>query len=437
MAPLRDVREALAELIRAPAVAAERAQHGDRVAQLQTQLAEAEPALVAEDTREQRDAHLALYGAALELRAAWMREQRASLEKAIQYAIAQCRRTRSLKSLFDAPRGPGLWLRQLFPCFGCTLLSLGNNFAADTESSARVIIDEAGQCHPAYAVSALMRAPSALVLGDVNQLEPVVGLGLDDENRIRRGLKLSISEALLVPYRTYDDSGSSAQSLADRAAPERPSLRDHFRCQPQIIALCEAWCRYGMRVRTPPRSRADIAPELEAPVLFVPMEGEQRSVAGSWVNDAEAGELQRWVQQLLARGIAPGDIGVITPFRSQADLLQRALRAARVPIETAREEESDDNLSLFAPALQGALALGTVHRFQGGERSIMLFSTAVTRAGSLRFLNDRVNLLNVAASRAKEHLVVIGHEATLMSGRHSRVLVQGALRPHTSRASSL
>jgi superfamily I DNA and/or RNA helicase len=69
-----------------------------------------------------------------------------------------------------------------------------------------------------------------------------------------------------------------------------------------------------------------------------------------------------------------------------------------------------------------------VHRFQGGERHIILLSTTVTRPSSLRFLDERVNLVNVAASRAKEHLVIIGHEATLLAGRHTRALLADAER---------
>ena len=46
-------------------------------------------------------------------------------------------------------------------------------------------------------------------------------------------------------------------------------------------------------------------------------------------------------------------------------------------------------------------------------------------------MNDRVHLLNVAASRAKDHLIVVGHEPTLLTGHNTRILVenQPRLRP--------
>jgi superfamily I DNA and/or RNA helicase len=77
------------------------------------------------------------------------------------------------------------------------------------------------------------------------------------------------------------------------------------------------------------------------------------------------------------------------------------------------------------PGRGGGVALGTVHRFQGGERSIVLFSSVLTRGSSLAFLNARPNLLNVAISRAQHHFVCLGHAAVLAQGPRSRLLVDG------------
>jgi superfamily I DNA and/or RNA helicase len=320
-----------------------------------------------------------------------------------------------------------MWLKRTFPSFGCTLLSIGNAFPAEPDSIRRVIIDEAGQCHSAYAVSALLRARSALLIGDVHQLEPVIGLGVDDERRIRRGMKLKIPEGELEPYRVYDESGNSAQSLADRAVATRPTLRDHFRCQPAIVALCEAWCSYGMIVHTPPASLGHLLAELSAPVLFLPVNGEQRRFAGSWQNEAESFQLLAWVRRLLAAGVPSADVAVITPYRGQFEAVFRALRAAGLPTERAAAEETDQEPSgLFGREV--GVAVGTVHRFQGGERRVVLLSTTVTRSASLGFLDDRVHLLNVAASRAKDHLIVVGNEPTLRAGQHTRILVEGQPR---------
>ncbi len=380
-----------------------------------------------EDSRVRERLGFELFQAAESLRAAWAVANRINLLNVLTLALRATRGSRSIKRLLEAPGAGSAWLRRLFPCWGSTLLSLGNVFPAEAGCIEHVIIDEAGQCHPGYAVSALLRAKSALVIGDVHQLEPVIGLSREDELRILRSLRLGIATERLEPYRTHDEAFTSAQSLADRAVEVRPTLIDHFRCQPEIAAICERLCAYGLVTRTAPSSRALSVPELAAPVLFLPLSGEQQRHAGSWVNPSEALEVVRWVQYLIACGIPPDEVGVITPFRGQLDLLWRELAHARVPLAQQGRPAEQDNLDLFG-APSGGLALGTVHRFQGGERSIILFSTTVTRPTSLRFIDERVNLINVAASRAREHLITVGHEATLRAGRYTQALLCDARR---------
>lgn len=400
----------------------------NRLEQLRAEAAKA--SLIARDPVEPApvddEAFAELTRSALELRELWLRRNRNEVRDSLRAAIAACTRTRSLRGLLDASSGAGLWLRRLFPCFGCTLLSLGNAFSSERPVFERVIVDEAGQCHPAYVVSALLRAHSALVIGDVHQLEPVIGLGREDERRIFRGLKLRASEEQMAPYRTYDGSRNSAQSLAERAVPKRPALRDHFRCQAEIARLSDAWCGYGLVPRAPRASCQSFVPELVAPVLLAPVRGEQERFLGSYRNRVEGLEVARWVQRLLAAGLSAADIAVITPYRGQSEHLLQALRSAGLPVESPRDELSEEaSLELFEGA-NAAVAVGTVHRFQGGERRVVLFSTTVTRTESLGFIDERVHLLNVAASRAKQHLIVIGNAPTLTQGRHTRLLVESA-----------
>lgn len=365
-----------------------------------------------------------LFTAACHVRQLWAAKNKKPLLEALQRAAATCKSLKSLRSLLAASKGPGTWLQRLFPVWGCTLLSLGNNFAPDPESIARVVIDEAGQCHPAYAISALLRAQSALVIGDTHQLEPVIELTAADEARLLKPIKEKYRGGL-APFRAFESSYTSAQSVADRAVTERPVLIDHFRCQSEIAQICEQLCNYGLVARAPRRSCVATVPELDHPLLLARVTGEQRRLLGSWCNEAEVAEVAKWAAYLLRSGLTPAELGIITPFRGQLDLLWRQLRQARIPLEKPTFGEDDDQLSLLGAPTAG-VALGTVHRFQGGERRVILFTTTVTDAGSLRFLNDRVNLVNVAASRAKEHLITIGHVPTLRAGANTRLLVQQA-----------
>jgi AAA domain len=409
-----DLELALSDVSRAQAATAERARLEQALAELQ-----AHPVNDAESTAPGEATCYELFQAALRLHHAWTLKHKAPLVKTLAVALGAARSARSLRRLMETPGGTAAWLRRLFPAWGCTLLSLGNNFPPEP-CITRVIIDEAGQCHPAYAVSALLRARSALVIGDVHQLEPVVDMSQEDDRRMCRIARMPLDFPGARHYRVHETAATSAQHLADRAVAKRFTLVDHFRCQPAIAAISDALCDYGLVIHTKPASRRHEVPELSESVIFQAVLGEQTPYGGSWSNRLEVEAALDWLRRLLRAGISPGDIAVITPFRGQLMALSQALRSARIPFEQEFQSLETDTPTLFH---EGRVAIGTVHRFQGGERSIVLFSATVTRTTSLRFLDERVNLLNVAVSRARDHLITLGHTPTLRAGRITGLLV--------------
>ncbi|HYQ30933.1 MAG TPA: DEAD/DEAH box helicase, partial [Polyangiaceae bacterium] len=364
-----------------------------------------------------------LFAAAVAVREAWASERASELVKAVASALRTVEQERSLRPFFRNEPAAARALCRLFGIWGSTLLSLGNCFPSEAGSIARLVIDEAGQCHPAHAVSALMRAESGLVIGDVHQLTPVIELGADDEARLLRACRLEIPMPLLLPYRVHADAQVSIQSLADRAVSTRLALVDHFRCQPEIIALSDQLCGYGLTVHTQRADRRQHAEYLAHPVSLVDLRGEQAALAGSWCNELELRETVALLLSLLERGVPAGELAVITPYRGQLERLGRTFAERGIPLEYSAELAESEG----ARGRQRAgVALGTVHRFQGGERSIVLFSSVVTHPTSLGFLNARPNLLNVAISRAQHHFVCLGHAPTLAQGRRTRVLTASA-----------
>ncbi len=365
-----------------------------------------------------------LFQAALTVREAWARAHTSELCPALEAALAALEETKSLRSLYRSAPEHARRLQQLFGLWGATLLSLGNCFPGEPGSIQRGVIDEAGQCHPAHAVSMLLRAESVLVIGDAQQLTPVVEVGPDDDQRLLESARISLSAALLAPYRVHTRALASTQSVAERAVCQRHDLIDHFRCQPEIIAISDRLCRYGLNVHTPAADRLREAPFLSAPVAWIDVAGEQEALGGSLWNSLELQHTLSLVQRLLAAGITPAEIAIITPYRGQLERLRRGFAELRVPLEFSLELAEGDVPSGERGSV--GLALGTVHRFQGGERSIVLFSSVVTRAASLPFLNGRPNLLNVAVSRARHHFVGVGRRDVLARGALTRVLTDAA-----------
>lgn len=412
----------LRELLVRAASSAERARRAER---LRAELAAlgSEPAPLEAKVEIPEALSRELFARAVAAREAWAGAHAEELVVALATAVRVVEQERSVRSLFRSEPEAARALCRLFAIWGSTLLSLGNCFPADLGGNARLVIDEAGQCHPAHAVSALLRAEAALVIGDVHQLSPVIELGADDEERLMRSCRLATSTALLLPYRVHADATVSSQSLADRAVKERGKLTDHFRCQPEIIALSDALCDYGLAVHTSRADRSRHAPYLRSPVLFIDLRGEQARLAGSWHNELELEETLTLVESLRNSGVQLEDIAVITPYRGQLEQLRRGFFQRRIALESSPELAEAEGARL---GRSGGVALGTVHRFQGGERSIVLFSSVVTHGSSLAFLNTRPNLLNVAISRAQHHFVCLGHAAVLARGPRSRLLVDGA-----------
>lgn len=414
---IEDLRDVLLRAKRGHHVARQRVRIDEELALIQesgTLSDETPPQLVEENAT--------LYAAAWRLRECWVIKHGKPISGALKRAIDMLGQRSSLRTICEKDTDTTTWLRRLYPVLGCTLLSLGNALPAEADSVERVIIDEAGQCHPAYAVAGLMRAERALLIGDVHQLEPVVRLKAADEMRVRRAAKITLDDVELEPYRVYSERPSSAQALGDRAVVDRPALRDHFRCQPAIISVSDALCGYNLKVHTPPRDLSGTLPWLTEPLLFADVPGQQQRRRGSWENPDEARVIMRLLEVVARAGLSWDQVAVLTPYVAQLEQLRAQLRQVGVPLDADRGMGTP-SLALFD---QGRLATGTVHRFQGGERTLILFSTVVTTQRSLGFLDGRVNLLNVAVSRARDHLIVVGDGATLRQGKLTQRLIERA-----------
>jgi len=356
-----------------------------------------------------------LHDLAVRLRENWARTHRERLARTCADAIEILRTRRSFRNISQDTLTD---LQSLFPVWGCTLLSLGNAIPFHQNIVERLVIDEAGQCHPAYAISGLYRARRALLIGDEFQLEPVIHLDRGEENRVLRRLS---QPSIDSDFRTSAQDHCSAIKLASRRAVDVPVLRDHFRCQAPIIDISNTLCSYGLIIRTP--LEPVMHPLLPHAIVGLDISGVQTPYLGSWRNMQEVDALTRLITRLLSSGISPGRIAVLTPYRGQLRALDDALKRAGVPLFEANGPDQRDGLQGVLFDLPTELVVsGTVHRFQGGERDIVLFSTVVTEDRSMPFLNERENLLNVAVSRARRHLVVIGDRSRLSTGTFTQKL---------------
>jgi hypothetical protein len=240
-----------------------------------------------------------------------------------------------------------------------------------------VILDESSQIDQVRAAPGLLRGRRAVIAGDPYQLRHVTfladaevkgtldrhGLGtLEDRLDLRRNSIFDASLAV-APVRWLDQHYRSVPHLIEFSA-------DHF---------------YGDRIRLMTRHPRN--EQLDA-IDVVRVDG-ARGEDGA--NPAEVEAVERIVRELAASGAT--SIGVVSPFRGQADALEAMLVDAFPPAEIRRL----------------GLRVGTVHTFQGNERDVVVMSLALAEtdgARSRRFVEDP-NLFNVLVTRARQHAIVV------------------------------
>jgi hypothetical protein len=235
-------------------------------------------------------------------------------------------------------------------------------------------------------------ADKALVVGDPKQLPPIITM--DGNTKIQYEHQygedtnaLMYSPATVSAYHR----ASSAKTGHHNDIGNSIILEEHRRCQPPIAEAFVEIAEYvGMKIETQPLdlTTKETQPFVNMggkPFLFYDVVGRSKSRN---TNLNEADTIVSVVKKLLEAGYSYQDIGIITPYAAQESLLKRRL---------SKED------------LQNKIQVGTIHKFQGVEFNVILFSSVIfLPEHSSFFINSAPNMLNVALSRAKQLFVVVG-----------------------------
>ena len=275
--------------------------------------------------------------------------------------------------------------------WACTALTAESNFPLESGLFDLVIIDEASQCNLAAVLPLAYRAKRLAVVGDPCQLNPIVSLsdGLLQEIAVQTGF----DDNDLRTRGIHHKFGSAYFAFEFAARPRTPVLlNEHYRCHPHIARwFNKTFYKGELTVLTDVSDKS----QRDRSIGWVDVDGaaEQPS-AGSWLNQKEAEQTVKQLRAVIESGYET--VGVVTPFTAQAKLIERI----------AKEQVDKDCLK------KTRFDSGTAHRFQGGEREAILFSSVLSpdraRSGA-RWIEKERNLLNVAVSRARRALIVLGH----------------------------
>lgn len=261
---------------------------------------------------------------------------------------------------------------RIFPVVITTCIS-AHRLGAPKPYFDMVIMDEASQCNCAVSLVPIIRGKNLMLVGDPQQLSPVIVLDPKNNQALKKRYKIS---------REYDYMENSIYKtyLACDSVSDEILLSYHYRCHEKIIEFNNKKYYNGkLKIRS--------SVQEDTPLVYLDLE--EDPAAGKNTAPAEAAKIIEFVQENRDK-----KIGIITPFTNQRDCINQKLR----------ENGIED------------IQCGTVHAFQGDEKDIILFSLAVTDqtfAKTYGWLKNNKELINVATSRAKEKLILLSSSRNL------------------------
>lgn len=279
------------------------------------------------------------------------------------------------------------WLNFTIPVVSTTFASFGRMFKNLNENSiSNLFIDEAGQALPQASVGAIFRSKKVMVVGDPSQIKPVMTL---DSNVL----------TLIGRYYNVDEkfvsANASAQTIVDATSQYCFQKNE------------DEWIGIPLWVhRRSDYPMFTISNKISYDGLMVQGKSEDESKGKSqWydstgkANDKFVKEQADLLKSMIDKRLQEDpnladEIYVITPFRNVAYKLAEVLDGINF---TKRENGKTTNI-------------GTVHTFQGKEAKIVYFVLGADSDsnGAAKWAVSDPNMMNVAATRAKEEFYVIG-----------------------------
>ncbi|PAU66240.1 DNA helicase [Pseudomonas sp. PIC25] len=323
----------------------------------------------------------------------------------------------TLRDKLPIEQRPLLWEAFFFvvPVVSTTLASFDRLFLGmGQDSLGWLLLDEAGQATPQSAAGAIWRSRRAVIVGDPLQIEPVftVPLSLAEDLRQRHAVApiwSPVDESVQTLADRITPFGSWVELAADASqgnAPERlwtgMPLRTHRRCDDPMFSVANEIAYAGQMVQ----GRVD-AQGRPKPTAFTCVLGDsawldiRSSCVQHPVSEDEIDHLLACLEQLRQ-----------TPAMILSGSPDKADTRAKVFVISPFRKIAQACKSRIKQAGFSGIDCGTVHTFQGKEADIvfLMLGTApgAEGAGARAWAAGKPNLLNVAITRAKCRLYVLG-----------------------------
>ena len=284
-----------------------------------------------------------------------------------------------------------------------------------------VVVDEASMLQlPLYYCAVALAQKRIVVAGDFRQLPPIVRVGSNSSRGDSPAADEEANMKSLMTENAFTKSGVIAKSKIGEKSTELIALRDQYRMRKPISDLISETFYPEHTLRTVAEKTDKPTPWGNEPFIFfdtTSLEPESSTVNGkSRRNLMHALTVQAIAEKLFEDGwelksTAKKSFGVITPYAKQSSFIESLLTT-----------DPDKHI-------KGGIS--TVHRFQGNERDLMIIDLTKVASDSEPNLGSFIGhpdplapenaMWNVAISRARQHVIIVGDFATLE--RNSSALI--------------
>lgn len=279
----------------------------------------------------------------------------------------------------------------IFQLIAVTSLSIKSAFPLQNEIFDMVIIDEASQCDIASALPLLYRTKQLVVIGDPMQLKHISKICLTEEQKIKDFIGLHD-----FPYVKYKEQSlwdySKDYLVKMTGGTEVVNLKGHYRCHPHIIGYSNlAFYQNRMGISLNINTSDNDYNYIPKGIVWIDVPQGKQKADNVNINEMEVNIVCKKAVEILRKN-NDKTVGIVTPFTRQAEEISR-----QMPNDYIKR-----------------VTIGTVHTFQGDEKDIMLFCLVVTANSperKIRWIDiSTPNIVNVAVTRAKNTLYVIGNK---------------------------
>lgn len=280
---------------------------------------------------------------------------------------------------------------KILPIWGVTNLAVKDSFPLKGGLFDLVVIDESSQCDIPSSIPLLFRAKRLMVIGDVKQLTHISTIPQ------RKDINYFDDCNVNLDFDVYSYNEQSLFKIADRqySLNDKKSLMltGHYRCHKEIIDFSNNNF-YGEQLEI--LTDTNKFKVKKQGFYWYDLKGDGKRLGpGNIFNMIEIEKVTEMILKLIKKYGNNLSYGIITPFTRQASIIKDRVLKEAINLDL-------NNLDL---------TIWTVHKFQGDEKDIIIFSPVVTNGlpeGTINFVNNNPNLLNVAVTRAKQKLIVVG-----------------------------